>query len=211
AALLVVHVDQEIADRGVLDLEIAVLVGQGEVRVVEHRDATAHPAVDVAGQLQRSLLRLQRLLNVAPWWDRQIDRAVDVRAADDSRVVRDWGGVLDLERLPGPQHRDARLKQALRLVDDDLLLRDRGALRIDWQRAALLSNEPDHNVFHALTLRVDDEFVLLERALGEAMVLVLIDVDLRGLGNLVLDPDDLALDVAPLLGGGGDGDSKSDH
>src|SRR4051794_35602466 len=47
-ALLVPDLQDEVARRGVVDAEVAVLVGDGEVRVIEDAGPALHPRVDVA-------------------------------------------------------------------------------------------------------------------------------------------------------------------
>src|SRR5262249_52805474 len=103
AGLLVPGHHAYLADRHVLDLEGAVVAGDGDERVVEHPDRRVHPRVDAATEADRRVGRLE-VLDVdeaGPGGDGHVVAGVLGRAVAPLGVVADRRRVVYLEVLPG--------------------------------------------------------------------------------------------------------------
>ena len=53
------HAEFSFQSRNILDLEVAVEIGHGEIRMIEDADLCLHPWVDRAGQFDRESLGLE--------------------------------------------------------------------------------------------------------------------------------------------------------
>ncbi len=168
---LVPNDQAELPDRGVLDLEVALVVGDDGVGMVEAPHVGLHPRVDITPHEHRRQVALQ-LANGVFALRRDDDVAAAVGAAVPFDVVHDWGGVLDDELLTGAGDQYVRLVHAARLIHEDLLVSGLLECGVDLVLGELdtpfldVGDEPDNGVLDALGVLVDNPLVVEQGSLA---------------------------------------------